>query len=73
MVERFNQTRKTMLSMVVEPQQRDWDTWLPYAYFAYNIKPSINRLGSLLAELMLGRTVRMPLETTLRDMEEEGF
>ncbi|PIK36696.1 Retrovirus-related Pol polyprotein from transposon [Apostichopus japonicus] len=36
MVERFNRTLETMLSMVVAPNQKDWDTWLPYASLAYN-------------------------------------
>lgn len=35
-VERLNHTVATMLSHYVARDQRDWDTWLPYATFAYN-------------------------------------
>lgn len=35
-VERLNQTIAKLLSHHVSRDQRDWDTWLPYAMFSYN-------------------------------------
>lgn len=35
-VERLNHTISTMISHYVAHDQRDWDSWLPYAMFAYN-------------------------------------
>lgn len=35
LVERFNGTLTTMLSMYVSGHQRDWDTFIPYILFAY--------------------------------------
>ncbi|PIK44525.1 Retrovirus-related Pol polyprotein from transposon [Apostichopus japonicus] len=70
MVERFNRTLETMLSMVVAPNQKDWDTWLPYASLAYNTAVH-ESTGFSPAELMFGRAVRTPLDIILPEMEEE--
>ena len=36
LVEKFNNTLATMLSMYVNSKQSDWDIYLPYCIFAYN-------------------------------------
>ncbi|PIK50755.1 hypothetical protein BSL78_12341 [Apostichopus japonicus] len=35
MIERFNRTLEAMLALVVAPDQRDWDCWLPYVMLSY--------------------------------------
>ena len=39
LVERFNQTLKSMLRKFVDNTGRDWDKWLPFVLFAYREVP----------------------------------
>ncbi len=39
LVERFNQTLKSMLNKFVSETGKDWDKWLPYLLFAYREVP----------------------------------
>ena len=39
LVERFNQTLKSMLQKFVDDTGRDWDKWLPFVLFAYREVP----------------------------------
>ncbi|KAJ8037468.1 hypothetical protein HOLleu_18285 [Holothuria leucospilota] len=72
MVERFNRTLEDMLALVVEPNQKDWDTWLPYLMLAY--RSAIHEsTGYTPSELMLGRTVTLPYDgmVTAPPVEED--
>ena len=40
LVERFNKTLATMISMYVNEQHKDWDEFLPLVLFAYRIQSS---------------------------------
>lgn len=64
MVERFNRTLKDMLAAVVAPDQKDWDTWLPYLMMAYRSAVHTST-GFTPTELMLGRNVTLPLDLLL--------
>ena len=70
-VERFNRTLESMLSKVVNENQRDWDTHLPKALFAYRTSlhestgfspffVNYGRSAILPIDVMLGR---MPLSS----------
>ena len=65
MIERFNRTLLTMVSLMIEPhkRQRDWDTKLPYATFAYRSTPQ-ESTGESPNMLMLGREVKLPIDLT---------
>ena len=77
LVERFNQTFATMLSMFVNSRHDDWDLFLPYLTFAYNTgkHPATQESPFYLVH---GREARMPLDVELmprdqhceRDVEE---
>ena len=64
LVERFNQTFATMLSMYVNSRHTDWDIYLPYLTFAYNTgtHPAIKETPFYLVH---GREPRLPLDVTL--------
>lgn len=57
LVERFNQTLKTMLKKTLAGEKRQWDTMLPYVLFAYREVPQAT-VGFSPFELLLGREVR---------------
>ncbi|XP_022110685.1 uncharacterized protein LOC110990141 [Acanthaster planci] len=63
MIERFNRTLLTMVSVMIEPHkhQRDWDTKLPFATFAYRATPQ-ESTGESRNMLMLGREVSLPID-----------
>ena len=72
LVERFNQTLKSMLRKTLKGEKRDWDCMLPYVLFAYREVPQAT-LGLSPFELLYGCDVRGPLalerrvDTGLRD------
>lgn len=57
LVERFNQTLKTMLKKTIAGENRQWDTMLPYVLFAYHEVPQAT-VGFSPFELLLGREVQ---------------
>ncbi|KAL2102386.1 hypothetical protein ACEWY4_001554 [Coilia grayii] len=65
LVERYNQTLKSMLKKFVAGNGKDWDQWLPYLLFAYREVPQAST-GFSPFELLYGRQVRGPLDL-LRD------
>lgn len=65
LVERYNQTLKSMIRKFVAEDGKDWDRWLPYLMFSYREVPQAST-GFSPFELLYGRQVRGPLEV-LRD------
>lgn len=63
LIERFNRTLITIVSMAIEPtrRQRDWDEKLPLALFAYRSSPQ-ESTGETPNMLMLGREVHLPID-----------
>jgi len=60
-VERFHRTMNSMLGRMVEENQRDWDTMLPYVMAAY--RSSRHEATQYTPNyLMLGREVRAPVD-----------
>ena len=68
LVERFNQTLKTMLRKVATKEVRDWDKLIPYILFAYREVPQAST-GFLPFELLYGRNVRGPLDVLRESWE----
>lgn len=68
LVERYNQTLKSMLRKFVAEDGKDWDCWLPYLLFSHREVPQASTGNSPL-ELLYGRQVRGPL-VVLRDTWE---
>jgi len=72
-VERFNKTIVTIISMYVSSNQKDWDVFIPGALFAYrtSIHPS-NGYSPFF--MMFGREAREPsqLQELIELSEEEG-
>ena len=60
-VERFNQTLKSMLRKVAIQEGKDWDKMIPYVLFAYREVPQ-SSTGFSPFELLYGREVRGPLD-----------
>ncbi|KAL3999724.1 growth arrest and DNA-damage-inducible protein [Sarotherodon galilaeus] len=69
LVERYNQTLKSMLRKFVSDTGADWDQWLPYLLFAYREVPQVST-GFSPFELLYGRQVRGPLDL-LKDCWED--
>ena len=70
LVERFNQTLKSMLRKAAVDEGKDWDKLIPYLLFAYREVPQ-SSTGFAPFELLYGRSVRGPLDV-LRDTWEAG-
>lgn len=70
MVERFNQTMKTMLDRSMSAFGGQWDQALPFVLGEYHSSPS-RATGFTPAELLLGRNVRMPLKSLRKQWMEE--
>ena len=66
LVERFNQTLKTMLRKTAVDEGKDWNWLLPYVLFAYREVPQ-NSTGFSPFELLYGRSPRGPLDV-LKEM-----
>lgn len=71
LVERFNQTLKSMLKKFVSESGKDWDKWLPYLLFAYREVPQAST-GFSPFELLFAHQVRGPLDV-LRDSWEAHY
>uniref|UniRef100_A0A9J8BJ87 Gypsy retrotransposon integrase-like protein 1 n=1 Tax=Cyprinus carpio carpio TaxID=630221 RepID=A0A9J8BJ87_CYPCA len=71
MVERFNQTLKSMLRKFVSDSGADWDQWLPYLLFAYREVPQAST-GYSPFELLYGREVRGPLDVLHESWEGDA-
>ena len=61
LVERFNQTLKSMLRKAATDEGKDWDRLIPYLLFAYREVPQAST-GFSPFELLYGRHVRGPLD-----------
>ena len=61
MVERFNRTLETQLSMFVEGDQRDWDQLVPLMMMAYWTAVH-ETTGCTPASLMFGRDLKLPID-----------
>ena len=61
LVERFNQTLKSMLRKAATDEGKDWDKLVPYLLFAYREVPQAST-GFSPFELLYGRNVRGPLD-----------
>ena len=67
-VERFNQTLKSMLRKYATEAGRDWDRLIPYVLFAYREVPQ-SSTGFSPFELLYGRPVRGPLDVLRESWE----
>ena len=67
LVERFNQTLKSMLKCYVKDDDKEWDKMLPHVLFAYREVPEAST-GFSPFELLYGRKVRGPLDVLREDM-----
>ena len=70
LVERFNQTLKSMLRKAAVEEGKDWDKLIPYLLFAYREVPQAST-GFSPFELLYGRTVRGPLDILRESWEAE--
>ncbi len=61
LVERFNRTLATQLSMFVESHQRDWDEYVPYLLMAYRTAVH-ESTKTTPAKLMMGHEIRIPID-----------
>ena len=61
LVERFNRTIQTMLSMYVCEDQSDWDTHIPYVMMSYRASEQ-ETTGVSPNRMMFGREVMLPLD-----------
>ena len=64
MVERFNRTLETMLTLFTSENQKDWDTHLPQLMMAYRSSQH-ETTGRSPCEMMLGRSIRLPIDLML--------
>ena len=72
MIERFNRTLETMLSMFVSENQRDWDRCLPHAMMAY--RTSVHEsTGCTPSEMMLGRDIQLPADVLTGRLEDVNY
>ncbi|XP_069370624.1 uncharacterized protein [Paralichthys olivaceus] len=71
LVERFNQTPKSMLRKFVSDSGADWDQWLPYLLFSYREVPQAST-GFSPFELLYGREVRGPLDILRESWEGDA-
>ena len=70
MVERFNQTLKSMLRKVATDDGKDWDKLIPALLFAYREVPQ-ESTGLSPFERLYGRDVRGPLDVLNESWEAE--
>ena len=68
LVERFNQTLKSMLRKTALEEGKDWDKLIPYVLFAYREVPQTSN-GFSPFELVYGRAVRGPLDIVREQWE----
>ena len=72
LIEKFNNTLITTISMMIEPnkRQRDWDVQVPLALFAYRTAPQ-ETTGETPNMLMLGRELHLPVDLTTVALKED--
>ena len=70
LVERFNQTLKSMLRKAAIGEGKDWDKLIPYLPFAYREVPQ-SSTGFSPFELLNGRAVRGPLDILRKTREAD--
>jgi len=70
LVERFNQTLKSMLRKTARTEGKDWDKLIPYLLFAYREVPQAST-GFSPFELLYGRPIRGPLDILRESWEAE--
>ena len=72
MVERFNRTIETQLSMFVDHHHQDWDQHVPLLLMAY--RSAVHDTTKCTpARLMLGRDLRLPVDLLYTRPEEENL
>ena len=71
MVERFNRTLESMLSMYAEKKSNTWDEHLPYVMLAYRSSVHAST-GVSPNKMMLGREVELPLQAVVPMPEEDS-
>ena len=69
LTERFNATLTTIISMYVNQHHTDWDTYIPYALFAYRTAIQETTKESPFY-LLYGRDPRLPLDVSLLPRDE---
>lgn len=70
LVERFNQTLKNVLQKFVADTGRDWDKWLPFVFFAFQVVPQAST-GFSPFKLLYGWQVQGPLDLLRKGWEED--
>lgn len=65
LVERMNRTIATMLSMYIGTKHDDWDNYLPYVIFAYNVSIHAST-GCSPFYLLFGRNATLPVDISLK-------
>jgi transposase InsO family protein/predicted aspartyl protease len=70
LVERYNRTLLTMLTMYAQDEQKTWDQHLPFVMMAYRASVQESS-GFTPNQLMLGRDVRLPLTAVVPTPAEE--
>ena len=70
LVERFNQTLKSMLRKTVTEEGKNWDTLIPYLLYAYREVPQAST-GFSPFELLYGCSVRGPLDILRESWEAQ--
>ena len=72
MIERYNRTLLSIVSLLIEPykNQKDWDTQLPYVGYAYRsaVQESTGETPNM---LMLGREVGTPLDLLVENVQDD--
>ena len=72
MIERFNRTLLSMLSLFVGDNQLNWDTLLPYVMLAY--RSSVHASTSFTPyKVLFGREMVFPIDIMLKVDGQEGF
>ena len=69
LTERFNATLTTIISMYVNQHHTDWDTYIPYALFAYRTAIQETTKESPFY-LLYGRDPRLPIDVSLLPRDE---
>ncbi len=72
MIERYNRTLLNLVSTLIEPNknQRDWDTVLPFAGYAYRstVQESTGETPNM---LMFGREIATPLDLLVENVHDD--
>ena len=70
LVERFNQTLKSMLQKTATEEGKDWDRLIPFLLFAYREVPQ-ESTGFSPFEMLYGRDIRGPLDVLRESWEAD--